>query len=89
MPRKRKKPVNLEDKQKNRRETMTNFYIRRLTEVCHDPQKVWELTKNPNNILRLNEQEINDVLTELNRRASVGEIDPEIKEKIIQGLNYQ
>ncbi len=89
MPRKKKKPVNLEDKRKNRRKTMTNFYIRRLTEVCHDPQKVWELTKNPNNILRLNEQEINDVLTELNRRASVGEIDPEIKEKIIQGLNYQ
>ncbi len=89
MPRKKKKPVNLEDKQRNRRETMTNFYIRRLTEVCNDPQKVWELTKDPNNILRLNEQEINDVLTELERRASVVEIDPQIKEKIIQGINYK
>ncbi len=88
MPRKKKKPVNLEDKQKNRKETMTNFYIRYLTEVCNDPQKVWELTKDPNNFFRLNEQEINDVLTELDRRALFGEIDPEIKEKIIQGINY-
>ncbi len=89
MPRKRKKPVNLEDKQKNRRETMTNFYIRRLTEVCDHPKKVWNLTKDPNNILRLNEQEINDVLTELDRRLSVGEISPEVRKKIIQGINYQ
>ncbi len=89
MPRKKKKPIDLEDKRQNRRETMTNFYIRRLTEVCNNPQKVWELTTNPNNILRLNEQELNDVLTELDRRLSLGEIDPEIKEKIIQGLNYQ
>ncbi|MGK7958178.1 MAG: hypothetical protein AB4063_23415 [Crocosphaera sp.] len=89
MPRKKKKPVNLEDKRKNRRDTMTNFYIHRLTEVCHDPKKVWELTKDPSNIFRLNEQEINDVLTELERRVSLGEIDPEIKDKIIQGINYQ
>ena len=88
MPRKLKKPVNLEDKRKNRRETMANFYIRRLTEVCHDPQQVWKLTKDPTNIVRLNEQEINDVLTELERRISVGEIDPEVRDKIIQGLNY-
>lgn len=89
MPRKKKKPINLEDKQKNRREVMTNFYIHRLTEVCNDPQKVWELTQDPNNIFRLNEQELNDILTELECRASVGEIDPYIKEKIIQGINYQ
>jgi hypothetical protein len=50
MPRKKKKPINLEDKRKARRDTITNFYIRRLTEVCHDPQKVWKLTKDPTNI---------------------------------------
>ncbi len=89
MPRKKKKPVNLEDKLKQRRETITNFYIRRLTEVCSEPQKVWNLTKDPNNIFRFNEQELNDVIAELDRRASVGEIDPKIKEKIIQGINYK
>lgn len=89
MPRKKKKPVNLEYKQKNRRDTMTNFYIRRLTEVCHNPEKVWNLTKNPTNIFRLNEQEINDVLTELDRRLLVVEIDPDIRAKIIQGINYR
>ncbi|EAZ88623.1 hypothetical protein [Crocosphaera chwakensis] len=89
MPRKKKKPINLEDKQRNRRETMTNFYINRLTEVCHNPEQVWKLTKDPNNILRLNSQEINDVLTELDRRVAVGEIDSYIKEKIIKGINYQ
>ncbi len=89
MLRKKKKPVNLEDKQKNRRDTITNFYINRLTEVCDDPQKVWHLTKDPANIFRLNEQELNDVLTELDRRLSVGEISPEVRKKIIQGINYQ
>ncbi|MEL4896116.1 hypothetical protein [Crocosphaera sp. Alani8] len=89
MPRKKKKPVNLEDKRKNRRDTITNFYLNRLTEVCNDPQQVWKLTKDPTNIFRLNEQELNDVLTELNRRVSVGEIDPQVRNKIIQGINYQ
>ncbi len=89
MPRKLKLPVNLEDKRKDRRETITNFYIRRLTEVCNDPHQVWKFTKDPTNIFRLNSQELNDVLTELDRRASVVEIDPEIRDKIIQGINYQ
>ncbi len=89
MPRKLKLSIHLEDKLKQRRETITNFYIRRLTEVCSEPQKVWKLTKDPNNIFRFNEQELNDVIAELDRRASVGEIDPKIKEKIIQGINYQ
>lgn len=89
MPRKKKKPVSFENKAKKRQETLTNFYIQRLTQVCHDPKAVWELTKDPHNIFRPNEQELTDILAELNRRVIAGEIAPEIRHKIIEGINYQ
>ena len=89
MPRKKKKPINLKDKLKQRKETITNFYVNRLSQVSDDPQKVWKFTKDPTNIFRTNEEELTNILAELDRRVLVGEIDPEVRTKIIQGINYQ
>ncbi|MEL4896526.1 hypothetical protein [Crocosphaera sp. Alani8] len=89
MPRKKKKPINLKDKLKQRKETITNFYVNRLSQVSDDPQKVWELTKDPTNMFRTNEEELTNILAELDRRVLVGEIDPEVRTKIIQGINYK
>ncbi|MEL4898246.1 hypothetical protein [Crocosphaera sp. Alani8] len=89
MPRKKKKPINLKDKLKQRKETITNFYVNRLSQVSDDPQKVWELTKDPTNMFRTNEEELTNILAELDRRVLVGEIDPQVRTKIIQGINYQ
>ncbi len=87
MPRKKKKASTLEEKLINRRQTLTNFHLKRLIQVSNDPQQVWELTKNPDNIFRLTEQELDDVLVELDRRLLNGEIDQNIKEKILKGVN--
>ena len=89
MPRKKKKPINFKDKLKQRKETITNFYVNRLSQVSDDPQKVWELTKDPTNMFRTNEEELTNILAELDRRVLVGEIDPEVRTKIIQGINYK
>ncbi|WP_157872063.1 hypothetical protein [Gloeothece verrucosa] len=62
------------------------FFANRLIQVANDPQVIWEITKNDNNPIKLDEQELKQVLELLKEKLKNQELSPQIYDQIIAAI---
>jgi hypothetical protein len=58
-----------------------------LIEVSHDRSLLYQITQNPSNPVRLTKDELRDVLTEIERRVGLGEVQEQCYQQIVSTLN--
>nr|ADN18568.1 conserved hypothetical protein [Gloeothece verrucosa PCC 7822] len=87
MDKKRKpKMINFNLQKETDEQKILKFFANRLIQVANDPQVIWEITKNDNNPIKLDEQELKQVLELLKEKLKNQELSPQIYDQIIAAI---
>ncbi|ACK74065.1 hypothetical protein PCC7424_5496 (plasmid) [Gloeothece citriformis PCC 7424] len=86
---KKDKYVNLNYVKETHEEKVIKFFIKRLIEIVDNPQLIWQITKDPTNIFRTTDEQLEQILKGLEEKVKSQELNSEIYEKIKAAINRE